>query len=56
MRNEGAKRKEKVKQFFFLRGTYSVDSITGDEGIIISTQFVRMVMMMKNEKHECVKI
>lgn len=29
--------------------TYSDDSIIADEGIIINTQFERMVVMMKNE-------
>lgn len=29
--------------------TYSVDSIKGDDGIIINIQFVRIVVMMNNE-------
>lgn len=36
--------------------TYSVDSIVGVVGIIIKIQFVRMVMMMKNEKYGCTKM
>jgi hypothetical protein len=29
--------------------TYSVDSIVGDEGIIMNMQLVKMVVMMKSE-------
>lgn len=36
--------------------TYSVDSITGDVGIIMNTQFVRIVTMIIKENNECVKI
>lgn len=36
--------------------TYSVDSTIGDVGIIINPQFVRMVLMITNEKSGCTKI
>lgn len=36
--------------------TYSVDSTVGVVGIIINTQFVRMVTMIKNENNGCTKI
>lgn len=31
--------------------TYSVDSTTGDDGIIINIQFVRIVVMMNRENN-----
>jgi hypothetical protein len=33
-----------------IRFTYSVDSTVGVDGIIINIQFVRIVVMMNNEK------
>lgn len=36
--------------------THSVDSTVGDDGIIINIQFVRIVVIIKSENNECVKI
>jgi hypothetical protein len=44
-----SKRKERAGKMVMAGKTYSVDSIKGDDGIIIRIQFERIVVMMKNE-------
>lgn len=40
----------------YWKETYSVDSVTGEEGMIMTKQLVRMVVIMQSEKSEWVRI
>ena len=46
----------KKEKFMNVGKTYSVDSTTGDDGIIINIQFVRIVVMMNNENNGWTRI